>query len=540
VTSEPSEPKRRRVDPLKIVFALAYVMQGLANPFQGITTLPFQRHLQRGYGLSEGAAADLFSKSYLAWSFKPLIGFFVDAYGRTRTLLIGLLGLAVIGYLVAPIFDTGPMVFFGVMFAISVVMAGSDVAVDRATVISGDEEAKATGRSRATTVGLNQAICWLAIYGTSIAAAALGGVVADHVPIKVLLPALAVVPLMVLLPVLAVPKDAAVPIPLSRSIAQFWAGLNSGSVLGIMLFYFLFFFQPQAGLLFYNYQATALHFTQTQIGIGVSGGMVGYFAGVLLFLWKGVRWQERLGMRRLFRRYIVAGALFSLTQYALLDPWFSAIAGATSRALPFLGAGTARLGVLCLGTALLTAATSLFQMSTYSMVGAIVPPAAAGSLFAGFMSVSNLAYSASYGSGGWLYDHGMSIAPLRGLQRAVFGIDGGPADKLSLNVLILIGSVAYLASFIALHLVPDRAGTRGGPDEAEASAAGPDRWLVLPVGQRRAIDWGALVVGVAALAWLALRWRMDPAPSVLLTFLGVCLVRKTLLDRLLRRSLSRS
>ena len=36
-----------------------------------------------------------------------------------------------------------------------------------------------------------------------------------------------------------------------------------------------------------------LHFSQTQIGFGNGAGMAGYFAGVLLFVWKGVRWQER-------------------------------------------------------------------------------------------------------------------------------------------------------------------------------------------------------------------------------------------------------
>jgi len=527
-----SAEKRRRIDPLKIVFALAYVMQGLANPFQGVTTLPFLRHLQHGHGLSEGAAQDLFSKSYLAWSFKPILGFLIDAYGRTRTLLIGLLGFAALGYLLTPLFDTGPMVFFGAMFALSVVMAGSDVAVDRATVIAGDDEANATGKSRARTVGLNQAICWLAIYGTSIVAAVLGGYVADHVPFKGLVIALAAVPLMVLVPVLRLPRDTAVPIPLTRSIAQFWAGLNSGSVLGIMLFYFLFFFQPQAGPLFYVYQEKALHFTQFQIGIGTSAGMGGYFLGVVLFMWKGVKWQERYGMRKLFRRYIVAGALFSLTQYALLDPWFSAITGAVSPALPFLGTTVVRVAFLCLATAVLTTVTSLFAMSTMSLVGAIVPPAAAGSLFAGFMSITNLAYSASYASGGWLYDHGMSIAPLRGLQRALFGIGGEPGDKLALNVLILIGSVAYFASFIAVHLLPDRAGTVSGDRPA---AAGPERWLSLPGGLRRAIDWGAVAVGAAALVWLLFRWKMAVVSSVLLTFLGVCLVRQWLLDALLKR-----
>jgi len=527
-----SDAKRRGLDPLKVVFALAYVMQGLANPFQGVTTLPFLRHLQHGYGLSEGAAQDLFAKSYLAWSFKPVIGFLIDAYGRTRTLLIGLLGFASLGYLLTPLVDRGPMIFFAAMFALSVVMAGSDVAVDRATVISGDEEARATGKSRATTVGLNQAICWLAIYGTSIVAALLGGYIADHVPFRTLVISLAAVPLMVLVPVLRLPRDTAVPIPLTRSIAQFWSGLNSGSVLGVMLFYFLFYFQPQAGPLFYTYQEKTLHFTQTQIGVGTAAGMAGYFAGVLLFMWKGVRWQERYGMRKLFRRYIVAGALFSLTQYLLLDPWFSEITGAVSRALPFLGTGSVRVGFLSLNTALQSAATSLFAMSTMSLVGAIVPPAAAGSLFAGFMSVTNLAYSASYGSGGWLYDHGMSVAPLRGLQHALFGIAGGPADKLSLNVLILIGSVAYFASFVAVHMLPDRAATVSSDGQA---TAGPERWQALPSGLRRAINAIAVAAGAAVLGWLLFRWKMAPVSSVLLTFLGICLVRKAVLDALLRR-----
>ena len=188
-----TDGKRARIDPLKIVFALGYVMQGLANPFQGITYQPFYNHLHDHYGLDEAATQRLFAKSYLAWSFKPIIGFLIDAYGRTRTLLIGLLALAALGFLVTPLLDSGPFVFFGLMFGLSVVLAGTDVAIDRATVIAGDEEAKATGRSRATMVGLNQAICWLSIYGTAIVAAVAGGYVA-HVPFKGLLVALAGVP----------------------------------------------------------------------------------------------------------------------------------------------------------------------------------------------------------------------------------------------------------------------------------------------------------------------------------------------------------
>jgi hypothetical protein len=527
-----SEPRRKGIDPLKVVFALAYVLQGIANPFQGITYQPFIAHLSGFYGLGEGGAQSLYAKSYVAWSFKPIIGFLIDAYGRTRTILLGVLAFATLGFLLAPLLDRGPFMFFGLMFVVSVALAASDVAVDRATVIAGDEEAKATGRSRATTVGLNQAICWLAIYGSGTVALVLGGYATEHVPFKWLLVALAGVPLVVMLFVRRLPRDAAVPIPIARSIARFWEGLNSGSILGIMLFFFLIHFQPQFGPIFMNYMTTALHFSQTQIGFANGAGYAGYFAGVVLFVWKGVSWQERLGMRQLFRIYIVVGAAVSLTQFVLLEPWFSAIANALARGVPFIGPAGARLILLCVGSAVVTAANQLIWMSTYSLVGAVVPIGAAGSLFAGFMSVANLGNTFSASSGAWLYDHGMALAPLRGLQGALFGLRGERADKLSMHMLVLIGGLAYFASFIAVHLLPGRdeteAGGTGGPP------AGPARWLVLPARLRRAANAGALSVGVAVIAVLVWRLKIDPVASVLTTFLGMCLVRKTILDALLR------
>ena len=532
-----TETRRRRIDPLKVVFALGYVLQGVANPWQGITYQPFIDHISKHYGLGAGRAQDFFGYSYLAWSFKPIIGFLVDAYGRTRTLLIGLLAIATLGYLVAPLVDTGPYMFFGFMFALSVVMASSDVAIDRATVVAGAEEASATGRSRASAVGLNQAICWLAIYGSGTVAVVLGGYATDHVPFKGLLVALAAVPLLVLVFVLRLPRDTATPIPVTRSIAQFWAGLNSGAILGIMVFFFLIHFQPMFGPIFVNYATDTLHFSQTQVGFANGAGNAGFFAGVLLFIWKGVRWQERIGLRALFRIYIVIGAVMSMTQLVLLEPWFSAVTGAVSHALPFVGANGVRMGLFCLDIALVSAAMQLIWMSTYSLVGAIVPVAAAGSLFAGFMSVANLSNTFSLRSGAWLYENGMAFAPLRGLQRAIFGLAGGPADKMSLHMLVTIAAVTYFLSFITVHLLPERAATLAS--DGGKPLAGPDRWLALPAGLRRGTNFGALAGGAALLVWMVWRLKIDPVSSILTTFLGVCLLRELLLDAMLRR-LSRS
>ncbi len=533
--SQPAPPVRKifGVHPLKFVFAMEYVLQGLANPFQGITYQPFFRHFRTDYGLSEAATQGYFSKSYLAWSFKPLLGFLIDAYGRTRTILILLLSLGVLGFLLTPVLDTGATAFFALMFVLSIVMAATDVSVDRATVIAGDEEAKATGRSKSTMVGLNQAICWTAIYGTSILAAVLGGYLAEHVPFHGLMVVLAVVPLSVLAFVLLLPRDRTVGIPLKQSILGFWRGLHTGPILGIILFYFIFHFQPAMGALWTNYLIETLRFSQTQIGIADGVSYTGYFLGVLLFAWKGVKWQDRIGLRKIFRFYILISVAMNLTQYLQVDPWFSTIALGVSRVFPFLGEETARLVYLCAFNGLLAIGVSLIRMSTFSLVGAVIPVAAAGSLFAGFMSVSNLAYSFSYASGAWLYEHGLEFGFLQSLQQLLFGIPGVAGGELSINMLILIGSLAYLLSFVTVHLLPDRKATLVTEVE-EHRYPGPERWQALPVRLRRAVDLSALGLAVAFGLVAVLRWKLDPISTVLIAFFGIAMLRQAGLDLLLR------
>jgi len=520
------------VQPIKFVFALEYVLQGLANPFQGITYQPFFRHFRMDYGLSEAQTQGLFARSYLAWSFKPVIGFLIDAYGKTRTLLLVLLAAAALGFLVTPVVDRSVLIFFWFMFGLSVILAATDVAVDRATVIVGDAEAKETGRSRAATVGLNQAICWTAIYGTGILAAALGGYVAEHVPFDALMVTLAAIPLVILLVVLLLPRDRAPSIPLKSSIGAFWGGLYSGPILGVMVFYFIFHFQPALGPIFNNYLIESLHFTQTEIGVADGAAYGGLFLGVLIFAWQGIRWQGRLGMRRIFRLFIVASVLINLTQYAMVDPWFTRNTTALRGVLPFLDEPSSRVVYYSAYNVAYGAATGIVRMSTFSLVGAVIPVAAAGSLFAGFMSVSNLAYSFCYSSGAWLYDHGMSIGPIRELQASIFGIPGGPGDSLSISMLILFGSLAYLLSFAAAHLLPDRRETlRAEVPEEE----GPARWNALPPRFKRGVDIGALVGGAVLLAAMALAWKTDVITGVLVAFFGMTLLRKAILDTALRR-----
>lgn len=530
---ESSQPKSK-VAPIKWVFALEYMMQGLANPFQGITYQPFFSHFRNHYGLTEAATQNMFAQSYLAWSFKPVLGFFIDAYGKTRTIMVALLSLGVVGYLITPLVDIGPSVFFWFMFMLSVCFAGTDVAVDRATVVTGAEEAAATGRSKATTVGLNQAICWLSIYGTSIIAALLGGYMAESVSFGLLMVCLAVVPLLVLVAAWRLPKDTAVPIPLAESFGQFWRGLNTGPILAVMLFYFIFNFQPSMGPLWNNYLLTDLRFSQTQAGISESVGYCGYFLGIVLFTRYGIRWQDRFGMRKLFRVYILAAVAVNLTQYLQVDPTFTENARSFNGLIPFLDESQARVAYLCSYSFFQSTAISMIAMSTFSLVGAVVPTTAAGSLFAGFMSVSNLAYSFSYASGAWLYDHGLEFGVLRRLQHLLFGIEGQIGEHLSVKMLILATSVSFFASFLCVHVLPDRKGTLTN-EATEESHPGPERWTVLPTRLRSLVNSGACVLGVLAFGVFYFVAHFEFIAAALATFFGATLIRKTTLDVALRR-----
>ncbi|MEY4547571.1 MAG: hypothetical protein RL685_3766, partial [Pseudomonadota bacterium] len=426
-----------------------------------------------------------------------------------------------------------PLLFFWSMFVLSVALAGTDVAVDRATVIQGAEESKATGRSKAATVGLNQAICWFSIYGTGALAALAGGWVAEHLPFKGMM-VLAVVPLLVLLAVWRLPPDRAVPIKVSHSVAQFWSGLNTGPILGVMAFYFIFNFQPAMGALWNNHLLENLHFTQSEVGVSDFAGYLGYFLGVLVFTWKGIGWQQRLGLRKIFRIFILVSIAANLTQYLQVEPYFSPAARGLDALLPFVGESGARLLLLCFYSVLLTAPLSLIRMSTFSLVGSVVPTAAAGSLFAGFMSVANLGTSFGYQSGSWLYEHGLEFGPLRALQSGLFGVPGKAGDELSVSMLLLINSLAFLLSFVCVHVLPDRRATQA-TEVTEEHHAGPERWHVLDVGVRRALNVAALGGGTALLGSLVFLIGFEPISAVLITFFSVTMLRKVTLDALLRR-----
>ena len=183
--------------------------------------------------------------------------------------------------------------------------------------------------------------------------------------------------------------------------------------------------------------------------------------------------------------------------------------GRLHAALPFLDSGTVRVSFLCASNFVLAVGDSVVKMSMFSVAGAVIPVAAAGSLFAGMMSVNNLAYSASYNSGAWLYAHGMEVGVVRlhaGVRCSASA--AGSGSPLSMQMLILIGSAAYLVSFALLPVLPDRRATLAKTIDATWRGGSAD--AALPPRLRVAVDAGAVALGVAVLLLATLRWDVGP------------------------------
>jgi len=526
------------MNPLKLIFAMGYILQGLANPFEGITYQSFFKHFRYDYGISESGVQNLYSQTYLAWSFKPLIGFLMDAYGRTKATLIILLLLSTGFYITTPLVDSSSRIFFCLIFVLSIIFASTDVAVDRATVILGDEESKNTGRSRAATVGLNQAICWAAIYITCIFASVTGGWVAENIKIKYLMLSLALLHLAAFLLVLRLPKDTARAIPIKESIKNFWDALNTGPIIWVILFYFFFWFRPALGPLWLNHLIEDLHFSQVQIGYADAASNFGYFVGVLVFVWIGIPWQDKLGMRNIFRIFIILNILVNMTQCLLVDPWFGKLIRFAHNVLPWHSLDAIRFLYLAGYNFFYALLDSVISMSTLSLVGAVIPVYAAGSLFAGFMSVSNLASAFSYSSGSWLYDNGLKYGFFRFLQKELLGIASSGGDKMALSLLIFLGPLTTLISFLVVHILPDRKQTLGVDNNP--NLIGPKEFKVLGESFLRIVNIVSLISGITIFLLIFLGCSEDIIKSSLIAFFTTTFLRKVFLDWCYKRFIKKT
>jgi hypothetical protein len=201
-----------------------------------------------------------------------------------------------------------------------------------------------------------------------------------------------------------------------------------------------------------NYLITEIKFIQIQIRYADSVSYLGFFLGVILFGVMGIKWQDRLGLRTLFKIFIILSISVNLIQYLMVEPYFPKIADFISRLTPGSDPETLRLVYFSAYNFFASVFSSLIRMSTFSLVRMVIPVTAAGSLFASFMSVANLAYSFSYASGAGLYENGLQFEIIRTLQQKIFNIPASSGENMSISLLIFIGLYLLLLKFsFCLH-----------------------------------------------------------------------------------------
>ncbi len=240
----------------------------------------------------------------------------------------------------------------------------------------------------------------------------------------------------------------------------------------------------------------------------------------------GLRLQDRFGLKRLFTLFIPLCAVWTLTQLVLVDPTFTHVTDAVAAVVP-VSVERVRLAGLCVYQFFLYSVLGFVRMSTLSLVGVVIPAAAAGSLFAGFMSIANLGYSFSYSTGSWLYAHGMEYSAIASLQMAIFGVPANAEGEMSISMLTLIGSASYFLSFLVIRKLPDEKETRSSED---VQVEGAERLARLGRPLLRGVDVATPLAMVGAAAFLYLGLGQDPIASVILSFFGGALVRKAFLD----------
>ncbi|MCP4022083.1 MAG: folate/biopterin family MFS transporter, partial [Desulfobacteraceae bacterium] len=296
----------------------------------------------------------------------------------------------------------------------------------------------------------------------------------------------------------------------------------------IILFYFLFHFQPAMGALWTNYLITQIHFTQTQIGHADSLAYFGAFAGVLLFAWIGIKWQDLLGLRALFKIFIVLSICINLTQYLMVEPYFSRVTNFILQWFPQADPSFVKWIYFAIYNFFAETLKAFIRMSTFSLVGAVIPVAAAGSLFAGFMSVANLGYSFSYASGAWLYDNGLNFSIFRILQEGFFNIPANSGEHMSILLLIFIGSMAYFLSFLSVHMLPDKRQTQQTSDLK--AMISPKDHKILGTRFLKIVNILSLAGGASLLGFCFLVMGIDIIAGFILAFLVIVFVRKVFLD----------
>lgn len=398
------------MDPLYVFFALNYFAQGMG----GIAYEPISYLLKDGLGLTAAGSANFTFWMTLPFLLKPLYGLVTDLLPirryRRRPHIVLVAGLAACSFLALAGL---PRYSYGVVLALLVLVnvgtVGADVVCDAVMVEQGSKD----GRT-----GLFQAVQQGVLYASLVVSGLGGGWVAAHLSFSRVFALSAAFPVLIAASAFWAREPAVEGAARAgaRGLAEF---VRRRSFWALCAVIFLWSFYPFLGTAQFYYQSARLKLDPLYIGfLGTLGGAAGVLGAAFYGRVVGRRWSTAV----LARGAVLFGAPLSLI--------YLFYTGKTSVAVITFVWGAA-------GVAL--------RLSLMDLAAQACPAGAEATAFAVYMSVFNLAASASNTVGGNLYDV---------LQRR-FACFSDPAYA-AMVVLSLMGTACTAACWPLLqHVIPD-------------------------------------------------------------------------------------
>lgn len=359
------------------LFGLLYFVQGIAEPSEGLISQPV-RSMLRDWGTKPGDVSHLMALLVIPWSIKPLYGLIADfvplGHARRRNWLIAATLVTTIGLgyvaLHPPAAGETRLLFLMLLIP-TIAVAFTDVVTDSLMVEHGQPHGL-TGRL--------QSVQWACLYGATILTGVVGGWLSEHKLQSLgfgICAVTAAASLVLALTCVREPHRPQDEAPLMARIFAMRDALWSGRFLAAAAFLFLWNFNPFSSAILQDYQVGHLQLGDAYYGRTVS---VSAIASVIACIAYGA-YCPRLSVNALIHLSILAGVLTTLLYLGLRGPKSGYMLAAITGFTYMTG--------------------SLVQLD---LAARVCPPAAAGTVFALLMSLSNFGIGGGMAVGGWLHN----------------------------------------------------------------------------------------------------------------------------------------
>jgi len=367
-------PTRR----LFIVFAALYFVQGTGQLSAGLLSQPL-RSMLNNWGRDSAEIATFMFLLGFPWYIKPIFGLLTDfvpirGFRRKSYLILSSL-LVTVGFLVATLLPLSPAAATAILLVLllpSFGIAFNDVATD-ATMIEVGQPLGITGRL--------QSAQWGAIYGAALLCGVAGGWISQHGQQRLgfLVCALlgAVALYIAIYHIREKPRPELQRGQLKRAIKVLGEAAHTRIVILIAVFYLLLNFNPFSADVLYVHMSKELGFSEQFIGYTYT---ISSFSAIVACILYGL-FAKRVPLRVLLHGSVIFMVLSSLV---------------------YIGLGTQTSAIIIsLAYGFIYMVTFLTQLELASRY---CPPAAAGTVFALLMSLSNFSVSLSSILGGRFYE----------------------------------------------------------------------------------------------------------------------------------------